>query len=186
MSVDDRLRAGLAANAMAFQPAVESSLDQVRDRGRRSLVARAAVAAGLVAAVAAAVLLVPWPDTTDQPAPVTPAPSPTAELFGRYESEVTRPGRLAGVWVLEFEGNGTVVVTPPFGYAGVVSGTLFAADSTTLRTNLFGQDVCADLSNGEYSWTRDGARLALAERDEPCPARGRFFTNNAWITISEP
>ena len=102
---------------------------------------------------------------------MTPAPSPTAPLFGSYEADVTRPARLAGHWVLEFDGNGTVLVTPPDGYAGVVSGTLFTADASRLRTNLFAQDVCADLGNGEFSWTRQGARLALAPSDEPCAAR---------------
>lgn len=184
MSVDDRLRAGLSANATAFHPAVESSLDEVRGRGRRGRSKRIGVAAGLVAAASAVVLVVSWPDPSEQPEPSTPAPSPTSELFGRYESEVTQPGRLAGHWVLEFDGNGTVVVTPPSTYAGVVSGTLFTADGTTLRTNLFAQDVCADLGNGEFSWTREGARLALAEHDEPCASRGQFFTENAWIAVS--
>jgi hypothetical protein len=186
MSVDDRLRAGLRANATAFQPAVESGLDEVRGRGRRARVARVGVAAGLVAAVGVAVLVVARTDLSDRPPPVTPAPSPTAVLFGRYESDVTRPARLSGRWVLDFVGNGTVLVTPPEGYAGVVSGTLFSADASTLRTNLFAQDVCADLGNGEFSWTRSGARLALAAGNEPCAARSRFLTENTWVAVTEP
>lgn len=186
MSVDDRIRAGLSANAAAFQPVVESSLDAVRGRGRRGRGARVTVATGLVAAASAAVLVLAWPDASEQPSPVSPVPSPTSELFGRYESEVTQPGRLAGHWVLEFDGNGTLLVTPPDRYTGVVSGTLFTADGTTLRTNLFAQDVCADLGNGDFSWTREGLRLALAENDEPCAARGQFFTGNAWVAVSEP
>jgi hypothetical protein len=185
MSVDDRLRAGLNANATAFDPAVESSLDAVRARGRRGRGARVAVAAGLIAAASAVVLVLAWPDASPPPRPATPVPSPTSELFGRYESDVTQPNRLAGHWVLEFNGNGTVLVTPPGRYAGVVSGTLFTADGTTLRTNLFAQDVCADLGNGEFTWTREGARLALAEYDEPCAPRARFFTGNAWVAVSE-
>ena len=103
MSVDDRLRAGLGANATAFQPAVESGLDEVRGRGR-GRAARVAVAAGLVAAAAVAVLVVAWPDVSDRPPPATPPTSPTAALFGRYESDVTRPARLSGHWVLESRG----------------------------------------------------------------------------------
>ncbi len=185
MSVDDRLRAGLHANATAFQPAVESGLDEVRGRGRRRRTARVA-AAGLVAAGVAILVVVARPDVSDRPPPVTPAPSPTAALFGRYESDVTRPARLAGHWVLEFDGNGTVLVTPPDGYAGVVSGTLFTADASRLRTNLFSQDVCADLGNGEFSWTRSGARLTLADSDEPCAARSQFLTENTWFAVSAP
>lgn len=186
MSVDDRIRAGLIANAATFQPEVESSLDAVRGRGRRGRGALVAVVASLVAAASAAVLVLTWPQASEQPSPVLPAPSPTSELFDRYESEVTQPERLAGHWVLEFDGNGTLLVTPPDRYSGVVSGTLFTADGPTLRTNLFSQDVCADLGNGDFSWIREGARLALAENNEPCAARGKFFTGNAWIAVSEP
>jgi hypothetical protein len=186
MSVDDRLRAGLRANATALQPEVESGLDEVQRRGRGRRAARVAVAAGLVAAAAVAVLLVAGPVLSDRPPPVKPAPSPTAALFGRYESEVTRPARLAGHWVLEFDENGSVLVSPPDGYAGVVSGTLFTADASRLRTNLFSQDVCADLGNGGFFWTRPGARLALADNDEPCAARSQFLTENTWVAVSEP
>jgi hypothetical protein len=187
MSVDDRLRAGLSANASAFQPAVESGLDEVRGRGRRGRAARVAGAAGLVAAAAAVgVLVVTWSDSSDRPPPATPPTSPTAALFGRYESDVTRPARLSGHWVLEFAGNGTVRVIPPDGYSGVVSGTLFTADAARLRTNLFFQDVCADLGNGEFSWARPGARLVLADSNEPCAERGQFLTENTWIAVSEP
>ena len=188
MSVDDRLRAGLGANATAFQPTVETGLEKVRGRGRRGRATRVAVAVavGLVAAAGVAVLVVARPDVSEPPGPVTPAPSPTAPLFGSYEADVTRPARLAGHWVLEFDGNGTVLVTPPDGYAGVVSGTLFTADASRLRTNLFAQDVCADLGNGEFSWTRQGARLALGRSDEPCAARSEFLTENTWVAVSEP
>lgn len=187
MSIDDRLRAGLAANAMTFQPAVESSLDEVRARGRRRRATRVAVAAALVAAASASVLVVALPHESDQlpPAALDTAPSPTTEVFGRYEADVTQPSRLAGHWGLEFVGNGTVLVTPPDGYAGVVSGTLFTADGTTLRTNLFAQDVCADLANGEFSWSREGPRLMLKEGQDACTARIRFFTENDWVASSE-
>jgi hypothetical protein len=186
MSVDDRLRAGLSANATAFQPAVESGLDEVRAQGRRGRV-RVAGVAGLVAAAAAVgVLAVDWPDVSDRPPPATPPTSPTAALFGRYESDVTRPAPLSGHWALDLDGSGTLRVIPPDGYSGVVSGTLFSADASRLRTNLFFQDVCAGLGNGEFSWTRPGAHLVLEDSDEPCAARGQFLTENTWVAVSEP
>ncbi len=49
MSVDDRLRQGLGANATAFEPEVETRLDDVRRRGRRAGRVRMARAGGLVA-----------------------------------------------------------------------------------------------------------------------------------------
>jgi len=185
MSVDERLRAGLAANAMTFQPAVESRLEEARGRGRRRRATRVAVA--LVAAASATVLAVSFPHESDRLPPAAPdtSPSPTTELFGRYEADVIRPGRLSGHWVLEFVGNGTVQVTPPDGYAGVVSGTLFTADGTTLQINLFAQDECADLANGEFSWSRQGPRLMLREALDACAARRLFFTENDWVETSE-
>jgi hypothetical protein len=186
MSVDDRLREGLHANATGFRPAVESGLDEVRARYRRGRAARVVVAVGLVAAAGVAVLVVARPDVSARPSPVAPAPSPTHALFGSYESDVTRPASLAGHWVLKFDGNGTVLVTPPTSYAGVVSGTLFSVDALRLRTNLFSQDVCTDLGNGEFFWARPGARLDLAESDEPCAARSQFLTENTWVAVSGP
>ena len=115
------------------------------------------------------------------PGPSVPAPSPTAELFSRYEADVTRPQRLAGRWGLELRGNGSVLVSPPDGYAGVVSGTIFTADRARLRINLFAQDVCADLDNGEYAWSREGDRLVLAVGNDSCEARTRFFSDNEWV-----
>jgi hypothetical protein len=189
MSVDDRIRGGMIANATAHQPAVESSLDKVRGRGRRAqtrrlMMAAGSVAAGSVAAVAATVLILASPDAPDRSGPTTPAPSATSALFGRYESDVTSPAQLAGRWVLELGGNGTITVIPPDGYAGVVSGTLLSADGTTLRTNLFEQDVCANLGNGEFHWTREGARLALRVGHDPCAPRRTFFTENRWVAVS--
>ena len=186
MSVDDRLRSGMIANATAHQPAVESSLDKVRGRGRRGQTARLLMAAGSVAAVSTTVLVVAWPDPPDQSRPATPAPSPTSALFGRYESEVRAPAQLAGRWVLELGGNGTITVTPPTGYAGIVSGTLLSADDTTLRTNLFTQDVCEDLGNGEFRWAREGDRLTLRRSEDPCAPRRTFFTRNRWVAVSGP
>lgn len=191
MSVDERLRQGLGANATAFNPVVEASLDAVRHRGRRAGRARMARAGGLVVAGAAAAALVTVVVQTEvledrPPAPSVAAPSSTADLFGRYETDVTRPRSLAGRWGIELSGNGSVIVTPPDGYAGVVSGTIFTADQTRLRINLFAQDVCADLGNGEYVWSRDGDRLVLAVSNDSCVARTRFFSDNEWVEVPQP
>jgi hypothetical protein len=186
MSVDDRLRQGLGANATAMEPQVETRLDDVRRRGRRAGRVRRARTGALVAAavaVAALVAFVVRPEVPQDPspAPSVASPSATAELFSRYSSDVSRPQRLAGHWGLELRGNGSVVVTPPRGYAGVVSGTIFTADRSLLRINLFAQDVCSDLGNGEYAWSRAGDRLVLAVSNDPCEARVRFFSENEWV-----
>ena len=191
MSVDDRLRQGLDANARAFEPEVETSLHDVRRRDRRARRTRMTRSGGMVVATAACAALVAvavragLPEDRP-PAPSVPAPSPTAELFSSYEADVTRPQRLAGRWGLELRGNGSVLVSPPDGYAGVVSGTLFTADRARLRINLFAQDACADLGNGEYAWTREGDRLVLAVSNDSCEARTRFFSDNEWVEASQP
>jgi hypothetical protein len=190
MSVEDRLRQGLRANATAFDPAVESSLDVVRRRGRRTGRARMARAGGVVAAVAAAAALVAIAVQTGvpedrSPAPSVSSPSSTADLFSRYEAEVTHPQGLAGRWVLELRGNGSALVIPPGGYAGVVSGTIFTADRARLRINLFAQDVCADSGDGEYAWSREGDRLVFTVSNDSCGSRTRFFADNEWVEISQ-
>ena len=190
MSVDDRLRRGLGANASAFDPEVETCLEAVRRRGRRAASARTAGAGVSAVVAAAAVVLValavlPGVPQDRSPAPSVPVASPTAALFSRYEGDVTRPSRLAGHWVVELRGNGSALVTPPAGYAGVVSGTIFTADRARLRINLFAQDVCADFGDGEYAWTRQGNRLLLTASNDACRSRTRFFTANTWIEVSQ-
>lgn len=188
MSVDDRLRQGLGANAKALQPEVEASLDSVRRRGRRAGRARTGV---LVAAAAAVVALATVAVRNGLPKDLSPdpsmsAPSLTAGLFSRYEADVTRPPSLAGRWDVELRGNGSALVTPPDGYAGVVSGTIFTADRARLRINLFAQDVCADKGNGEYTWFRQGDRLVLTVSNDSCDARIRFFSDNQWMEVTQP
>jgi hypothetical protein len=79
MSVDDRLRAGLAENAETVQPAVERRLEAVLARRHRALSRRWAFAAvGLAAAGVAAVLAVAGPDSDRSSGPVDTPPSPSA------------------------------------------------------------------------------------------------------------
>lgn len=185
MSVEDRIRRGMAANAAAHQPAVETSLDRVRGRAR---LRRALSVTGAAAAVAAVttIAVAAWPSPPPADTPAAPDRSPTSALFGRYAADVTTPARLAGHWVLTFHGDGTLAVEPPHGYSGVVSGTLFTADEQTFRTNLFAQDVCADGGNGAVAWARAGQRLVLRGSDDPCVARQHFFTTSEWSVIPQP
>ena len=57
---------------------------------------------------------------------------------------------------------------------------MFTADRHGLRINLFAQDVCADLGNGEYPWSREGDRLVLTASHDRVRTR-RFFTDNEWV-----
>ena len=192
MSVDDRLRQGLGANATSVRagggdepgrrtssrPASTPRTDGTGGRpgrGRRSMPRPSSPSP-----------CEPGVPDDRSPAPSVTAPSPTAELFSSYEADVTRPQRLAGRWGLELRGNGSAWSPRPTATPGVVSGTMFTADRARLRINLFAQDVCADLGNGEYAWSREGDRLVLAVSNDSCEARTRFFSDNEWVEVSQP
>ena len=189
MSVDDRLRAGLRANATAFEPAVESGLDEVPGPSRT----RRAGGGGGRTGRGRSRCRRSWSSSPPADGPWTglaPATSPTvADRCAVRPLRVRRDAASPSVGAMGAGVRGATArswSSPPEGYAGVVSGTMFTADASRLRTNLFAQDVCADLGNGEFSWTRSEARLALADSDEPCAARSQFLTENNWVAVSEP
>lgn len=77
MSVDDRLRAGLEANARDFLPEGEARLGQVHTRVRRRRAFQGAAAIGSVAAAIAVIaVLASSPSPVDREEPV-PQPTPT-------------------------------------------------------------------------------------------------------------
>ena len=75
MSVEDRLRRGLHANALAFAPESEQRLVEVRRRQRRRTGALAAAAAATVVVIIAAAASLLW--GSDRPDSPEPAPGPT-------------------------------------------------------------------------------------------------------------
>ena len=82
MPVEDRLRRGLEANALAFAPEAEARLEAVRARRRRRvMLTAAATAAAAVTVVAVVSFVVGGRDASPQPAPAPTAPAsstPTA------------------------------------------------------------------------------------------------------------
>lgn len=190
MSVDERLRIGLARNAQSCNPDVELLLEAALARGRRDRRRRWAWAtAGIVAAACTALVLalsLGW--RSDRGAPLVPADSATsnAALQGRYAGEVpalqSAPS-LAGRWVLEFKPQGVLAVTAPPTYPGVVSGVLYSVVGDELRTDLFSQDLCAGQPLGRYSITRSTARLRLTLVVDPCPPRVAVLTTTSWTAL---
>ena len=82
MSIDERLRVGLALNTEHLVADVESELSTTYRRAhRRRLVRRGAVAVVAAAAVAATAWVVDLPSLDSDVAPVVPTPSPT-DLHG--------------------------------------------------------------------------------------------------------
>lgn len=188
MSVDERLRAGLAGNAGWLEPEVERRLSAVRARDRRRRAVR--WSAGLaVAAASAATALVLLDGPGGSPEPLRPVQTPSgsatpqrALLTGDYAGRLTGTGDLAGRWVLRFDAAGTLDVTAPSKYDGVLSGVLYEA-TDEFRTNLFQQDTCVDQGLGSYRWQRSGRTLTFAVLDDPCVSRVRLLDGVRWREI---
>lgn len=191
MSVDDRLREGLRRNAAAHRPDVETRLRQVMPGTvRRRRLAVIGTGWMPVAAAACAVLVLVLAGIAlhvrRTPAP-TPTPPVTAQhLTGRLQatlpdrSGVLRKDGLAGPWVLQLRPDGTMQVSGPVTYHGVLSAALFDSSRSVLRTSVFGQDLCSGMPVGTYTWQRVGSRVQFAVADDPCPGRVAVLTTVPW------
>ena len=193
MSVDDRLRDGLARNAAAFRPDVELRLGQVRTRtlGRRPhafsgrLWAPVAAACAVIAVVAT-LLVIQLHRTTQQPSHVLPTHGRGQSLSGRLRTMlpdtagVLRDQHLTGRWVIALAPDGTMQVTGPSRYHGVLSAALFDSTSTEFRTSLFSQDLCSGMPLGRYTWQRSGHSVQFRVADDPCSGRVAMLTEATW------
>jgi hypothetical protein len=198
MSVDERVRGALRDQADAFVPQVEDALDRVHARGRRSRWRGAAVAvAGSAAAVAAIVGAMAALDesphdgatSTEQPATsvsATETDTPIPPLRGTITADVDQPVVLAGRWTLRLNGNGSIDASPPTGFGGEVSGSVFTADGSSFRTTLFGDDLCAGDGSGIYSWLRVGDQVEFQALSDTCAARSSFFADSTWTVSTGP
>jgi hypothetical protein len=193
MSVDDRLREGLARNASAYEPDVETRLQELTTRrGRQRLrvfsqvvwvpvAAACAVAALVVSAIAFHVSR-----QAPEPSHVPPSARVTQTLHGTLRttvpdaSGVVRTQHLAGPWVLQLAPVGTMRVTAPTAYGGVLSAALFDSTVTGFRTSLFGQDLCSGLPLGRYTWQRSGHQVRFVVADDRCAGRVAVLTAAAW------
>jgi hypothetical protein len=177
MSIEDRLRTGLAANADPLPPAIEDHLDTVRRRYRARIWARAATAAAVVVVLAAA----GWWATTallgDRG--VSPA-EPT--IPGTYVVVVQGSGPtavLTGTWEVTLGSDGAISYTPPAA-SGLPAGTgeSYVLDDDELRTNaLVGFPGCqrTNPATGSYAVVADGDTLTFRVVSDGCPARRALF-----------
>lgn len=188
MPVDDRLRTGLARNAAHHEPAVETHLNVVLGRARRRarmqrvLVATAAVCALGLAAALGQGLARPGQDNRLVPAADLPVPTLTGVFATDLPDDLVSSGGqpLGGRWTLGLQADGTMTVTAPPSYRGVVSGALFKATPGALRTSIFEQDLCSGESIGAYSWARSAGQLVLEVRDDTCAGRVLVLTSQPW------
>jgi len=201
MSLDRRLREGLGRITAAIDPDVDWHLRRaVRDARRRVALRRASVALAAAAAIIASVVIGPraldalWSSTrqppTGQPAPTIAAPTTVGNqaIAGTYSHTVpaddpaTQSNRLAGRWRIELRPDGTMAVTAPAAFTGVLSGSQFQVQADTFRTTLFIQDLCSNLPVPTYRWTRVGDRLRFTPVDDRCGARVTVLASGPWTS----
>ena len=176
MSVEDRLRDGLARNAASFEPDVESTLERVVSRTRRRSRRRWLVVGfagacscrsrgGGVGARPAATRRDPHGGGAgaDDGRDRAGGAGPDGTVRGDVDDDVggELPFDIAGRWVIELDPDGSMQVTAPDAYTGVVSGPLFQATPEWFRTSLFEQDLCSGQPLGTYRWELTGSTLQL-------------------------
>ena len=187
MSVDQRLRNGLARIASDVTVKQSAALEVVQGRARRQgrIVRTAQVLA--VAAVLAVGMLVAVPLGLGRP-PSEPAVPPGTELDGTYVVDVAdttanlRMG-VAGRWVVTLRPNGGFEVIPPDTYQHPHSGITYRVEGDQLRTDaLVSSPGCqaAGTYVGTYRWTRTDSNVRFVLVSDACPARMALFTGQDW------
>ncbi len=197
MSVEDRLRRGLASNAEAFDPQVERRLAVVvRRRRRRQLLRHGAVVVAACSFLLAGAVVVPRLLSDDLGRVVVEVGRPVESagagqvLTGGYATTVpaatgvVNDASLAGRWTLTLRADGTLAVQTPAAYRGVLSGALFTSTSSVFHTSVFDQDLCSGLGVASYRWTRSGSALTFTVADDRCPGRIAIFTSATWHRVS--
>lgn len=202
MSLDRRLREGLGRITAGIDPDVDWHLGRaVRDARRRVALRRAGVALAAAAAIIVSVVLGPRaldalssvtqrPPAADQPAPTVAAPTTLGDqaIAGTYSRTVpagdpdARSNHLAGRWTIQLRPDGTMTVTAPAGFTGVLSGSQFQVQADTFRTTLFVQDLCSNLPVPTYRWTRVADRLRFTPIDDRCGARVTVLASGPWTS----
>ncbi len=194
MSIEDRLRNGLARNAAGFEPDVEATLERVMSRTRRTSHGRWVVAIAAAAAAVVGLALVQRPRdevrTSSEPEPSTGTVPAVQALTGLFEATVDDGAGqelafdISGRWVIELDPDGSMQVTAPDTYSGVVSAPLFQATPERFRTSLFEQDLCSGQPLGTYRWELSGSTLRFTEVDDPCDGRVAMLAAQEWSKIS--
>ena len=196
MSLDRRLREEIDRITSELRPDVERHLDQAIRHGRRRIALRRAGAIFAVAgAIAGAVVIGPHAlhdlrNLTRHPTgPANPTITiGTPAIAGTYSRIVSakdpaiQSSHLAGRWTIELRPDGTMAVTAPPSFAGVLSGVQFRARGGTFRTNIFVQDVCSGSTPPTYEWARVGGYLTFNPIADECAARVAWLSSGPWVS----
>jgi len=196
MSVEERLRTGLARNSDSLQPSVERDLALVLARKRRRTQRRWA-GSGLAAAAAVTAIVLAVPHVGDRSQPAEPPSTaevqePAGPVVGEYVVDVartpgTRAAGVAGRWVITLAADGGMSFVPPPGYLGVVSGLSYRSDGDLMQTNaLIDSPGCQTDGEepGVYRWTQTVESLQFVLVRDPCDARRLVFAGQRWVPLS--
>lgn len=192
MSVEDRLRVGLAANAAALrEPDIELQLGEAFAAHRRRSARRWAGVAGLAAAACAALVVTLMGQMAPKPVPAPPVGPTPATLHERYAGLVApfaEAPNVSGRWVLAVDADGKVVATPPQTFRGgeaMVAGRM--GREAVFGTDMFreGNHIC-DSPGGKYRIADRGDQLVFESVDDRCVSRVQFFTKTTWISTRAP
>jgi hypothetical protein len=192
MSVEDRLRAGLEADANTLDLAVEVELGRVIERTARRRRRRWGIRVAGIAAVAASVATVTVldldqdRDTASDPV-VQPPESGVAALAGEYAVDVPESAAadaldLAGRWTVTIDLKGRIEFSPPPRLRAGVSGAALRLDGDLAETNaLHGLPGCqTGTGTGLYRWDLDQDSLTFAAVGEDCQGRTILFGEATW------
>lgn len=180
MSIEQRIRSGLAANAADVMAPVEARLDDVLRHHRRGVRIRI----GLAVVATAALGATPWV-VVDLAGDGSETAADSTGVPGRYAVGVPGGGatrEMRGRWTVALSEDGSARVTPPPGYDGPEpgEGVAYRLDGRTFTTNLLiGWPGCQASTPAVGEYVVDvfptGARFELVE--DTCPARVRLFTS---------
>ena len=163
-----------------------------RSRRRRLIVGIAGVAAAAATVVGFVLVQRPRDEirSAAEPAQTTAGTGPVVQaLTGRFQATVdddadgALPFDIAGRWVIDLDADGSMNVTSPDTYTGVVSAALFQATPAWFRTSLFEQDLCSGRPSGTYRWELGGSTLQFTEVDDPCDGRVAVLAAQEWSRI---
>lgn len=184
MSVDDRLRTGLALNAGTMEPAVEHCLEAVRD-GRRRAVRRLWVGGALAAAATVAVVfaITSRPATRSaEPVDTPPSPSPSATAYTGPRIPDGSWSKVATAAEARRRGLDAPVVQRMLGADGKLPVTLrIAGDRWTVLVTEEDGGIPTPGDSGSLSYDRQG-RLVTVSESPGCPGCiGKF----AWTLTGD-
>ena len=183
--IDRTIAERLGSLAVSAPQTAPLGLTEAVRLGRRSRARRAR--AGVLAAALVLVLVplaavtVGWPLLhSDQATPAASASPLRGAYFTQLATSPAGTHGMTGRWGLAFHDDGTLGVSAPPGYSGILTGFHYSRSGEAVRVDLFTQDLCADLRIGAYAWARTATGVRFSVVDDACAPRVAFLTGRTW------